>query len=100
LFIGLPRESKGCPSREDGSEDDHAPGALATTVRWRTDASGAHRYRGPPEQTQEKNMKAIMAIIVGASFFLAGCNTVEGVGKDVKAAGAKTQEEAAEHKKY
>ncbi len=46
-------------------------------------------------------MKAILAIIVGASFLmLGGCNTVEGMGKDVKAAGAKTQEEAAEHKKY
>ncbi|MGZ5047287.1 MAG: entericidin A/B family lipoprotein [Usitatibacter sp.] len=45
-------------------------------------------------------MKAIIAIIIGASFFLAGCNTVEGAGKDVSAAGAKTTQEAQEHKKY
>jgi predicted small secreted protein len=46
-------------------------------------------------------MKALIAAIVGASFLsLAGCNTVDGVGKDVKAAGAKTSEEAQEHKKY
>jgi predicted small secreted protein len=45
-------------------------------------------------------MKTILALIIGASFFLAGCNTVDGVGKDVKAAGAKTSEEAQEHKKY
>ena len=45
-------------------------------------------------------MKALIAIIVGMSFLLAGCNTVEGVGKDVKAVGQKTQDEAKEHKKY
>jgi predicted small secreted protein len=33
-------------------------------------------------------MKAIIAMIVGASFLmLGGCNTVEGAGKDVKASG-------------
>lgn len=46
-------------------------------------------------------MKAILAIVVGASFLmLSGCNTVEGMGKDVGAAGSKTAEEAREHKKY
>ncbi len=46
-------------------------------------------------------MKALIAMIVGASFLmLAGCNTVEGVGKDTKAAGQKVENEAAEHKKY
>jgi predicted small secreted protein len=51
--------------------------------------------------TENMTMKAIIAAIVGASFLLlGGCNTVEGVGKDVKAVGSKTQEEAAEHKKY
>ena len=46
-------------------------------------------------------MKALIAILVGASFLmLGGCNTVEGAGKDVKAAGAKVEGEAAEHKKY
>ena len=46
-------------------------------------------------------MKAFIAMVVGASFLmLGGCNTVEGAGKDVKAAGAKVEGEAAEHKKY
>lgn len=45
-------------------------------------------------------MKTILALIIGSSFLLAACNTVEGAGKDVKAAGEKTQQEAAEHKKY
>jgi len=46
-------------------------------------------------------MKALIAMIVGASFLmLGGCNTVEGAGKDVKAAGQKVEGEAAEHKKY
>ena len=46
-------------------------------------------------------MKALIAAIVGASFLmLGGCNTVEGVGKDVKAGGQKVENEAAEHKKY
>ncbi|HEX4333339.1 MAG TPA: entericidin A/B family lipoprotein [Usitatibacter sp.] len=47
-------------------------------------------------------MKALIAMIVGASFLLglAGCNTVEGAGKDVKAGGQKVENEAAEHKKY
>jgi len=31
---------------------------------------------------------------------LTGCNTVEGAGKDIKAAGAGVQEEAQEHKRY
>ena len=46
-------------------------------------------------------MKALIAAIVGASFLmLAGCNTVEGVGKDTKAAGQKVENEASEHKRY
>jgi predicted small secreted protein len=46
-------------------------------------------------------MKALIAAIVGASFLmLAGCNTVEGVGKDVKATGSKVEQEAKEHKRY
>jgi predicted small secreted protein len=46
-------------------------------------------------------MKALLAIIVGASFLmLGGCNTVEGAGKDVKAAGAKVEGEAKENKRY
>jgi predicted small secreted protein len=52
-------------------------------------------------QLENITMKAIIAAIVGASFLmLGGCNTVEGAGKDVKAAGQKVEGEAAEHKKY
>lgn len=46
-------------------------------------------------------MKALIAMFVGASFLLlGGCNTMEGAGKDVKAAGTKVESEAQEHKKY
>jgi predicted small secreted protein len=55
----------------------------------------------PPEGTsmEKMTMKALIAVIIGASFLIGGCNTVEGVGKDVKAAGDKVQDEAAEHRK-
>lgn len=45
-------------------------------------------------------MKALIAAIIGASFLLGACNTIEGVGKDVKAGGSKVEREAAEHKRY
>ncbi|HEX4780361.1 MAG TPA: entericidin A/B family lipoprotein [Usitatibacter sp.] len=45
-------------------------------------------------------MKALLAIMIGASFLLSACNTVEGAGKDVKAGGQKVENEAAEHKRY
>lgn len=47
-------------------------------------------------------MKAFIAAIIGASFLfgLAACNTVEGMGKDVRATGQKIEGEAAEHKRY
>jgi entericidin B len=45
-------------------------------------------------------MKALIALLVGASFLLGACNTIEGAGKDVKAAGGKVEGEAKEHKKY
>jgi len=45
-------------------------------------------------------MKALLAIMIGASFLLSACNTVEGAGKDVKAGGQKVENEAAEHKHY
>ena len=45
-------------------------------------------------------MKALVAAIIGASFLLGACNTMEGVGKDVKAGGQKVEGEAAEHKHY
>jgi len=45
-------------------------------------------------------MKALLALLVGASFLLGACNTIEGAGKDVKAAGSKVEGEAKEHKRY
>jgi predicted small secreted protein len=45
-------------------------------------------------------MKALLAVIIGASFLVAACNTVAGAGKDVQAVGAKTTQEAADHKTY
>ena len=45
-------------------------------------------------------MKAFIAMIVGFSFLLGACNTMEGAGKDVKAAGGKVEGEAKEHKGY
>jgi entericidin B len=47
-----------------------------------------------------QQMKALIAILFGASFLLAGCNTMEGIGKDVKAGGQKVESEAKEHKRY
>ena len=49
--------------------------------------------------------KKLIAILLALSFaspglLLTGCNTVGGVGKDVKAAGSEISEEAREHKKY
>jgi predicted small secreted protein len=38
--------------------------------------------------------------VAGAFATLAGCNTVQGAGKDVEKAGEKVQTEAAEHKHY
>ena len=47
-------------------------------------------------------MKQLIAALVGAAFLLGlgACNTIEGAGKDVKAAGAKVEGEAKEHKRY
>ena len=45
-------------------------------------------------------MKRLIAAILGASFFLAACNTMEGAGRDVEKAGGKIKGEAREHKKY
>jgi predicted small secreted protein len=49
-----------------------------------------------------KALKALIAMFAGASFLLAlgACNTMEGAGKDVKAAGGKVESEAKENKKY
>ncbi len=43
-------------------------------------------------------MKAMIALLVGASFLLGACNTMEGAGRDVQKAGSKVEKEAQEHK--
>ena len=50
----------------------------------------------------EATMKYLISLLVGASLMLGlgACNTVEGVGKDVKAGGQKVENEAQEHKRY
>ncbi len=47
-------------------------------------------------------MKKIAALfaLAGFAFALAGCNTIEGVGKDVKAGGEKVEKEAQKAKSY
>jgi predicted small secreted protein len=47
-------------------------------------------------------MKAIYAMVVGMFLMgaLSACNTMEGIGQDVKAAGGKVEGEAKEHKRY
>ena len=50
----------------------------------------------------EKTMKAIIAMVL-AGFglsMLAACNTMEGAGQDVKAAGQKVENSAEKHKSY
>ncbi|MEK0428259.1 MAG: hypothetical protein RL001_786 [Pseudomonadota bacterium] len=37
-------------------------------------------------------MKNILAILLIANFALAGCNTIQGIGKDVEKLGEKVQE--------
>ncbi len=37
-------------------------------------------------------MKKIIAILLTPSFALAGCNTIQGIGKDVEKLGEKVQE--------
>ena len=37
-------------------------------------------------------MKAMMAILLAAALFLAGCNTMKGLGQDIENAGEAIQE--------
>jgi predicted small secreted protein len=40
----------------------------------------------------------LTGLVIAASSFLSGCNTIEGAGKDVAKAGHEVSEEAKEHK--
>jgi len=46
-----------------------------------------------------KRLVVLMAILA-ATALAAGCNTIEGVGKDVKAAGSSVEKAAAKNKPY
>jgi predicted small secreted protein len=39
-------------------------------------------------------LKRLIAAIVGASFFLAACSTMEGFGRDVQSGGKKIEDKA------
>jgi entericidin A len=39
-------------------------------------------------------MKKLLGIVVAAAWLLAGCNTIEGMGKDISKAGDKIEEAA------
>jgi entericidin B len=47
-------------------------------------------------------MKRLIALVLAASFAVlaTGCNTMQGLGKDVERGGEKVQKEAIEHKSY
>jgi entericidin B len=45
-------------------------------------------------------MKKVIALILGAAFILAGCNTMAGVGEDTQAAGKKLENSAEKNKRY
>jgi predicted small secreted protein len=64
-------------------------------------ASSLHTLSRSRDAT-EKTMKAIVAMVL-AGFglsMLAACNTMEGAGQDVKAAGQKVENSADAHKHY
>jgi predicted small secreted protein len=43
---------------------------------------------------------SLVSAFIASTFALAGCNTVQGAGKDIERGGEKIQKEAAEAKKY
>ena len=47
-------------------------------------------------------MKRLIALLLAASFaaLATGCNTMQGLGRDVERGGEKIQKEAVENKKY
>lgn len=45
-------------------------------------------------------MKRLIAALIGASFLLAACNTMEGFGRDVEKGGQKIENSAEKNKSY
>jgi predicted small secreted protein len=59
------------------------------------------QFGSPEETNMNKTLAKIfltLVILTGASAVLSACNTTEGVGKDMSAAGHKISNEAEEHK--
>ena len=59
------------------------------------------QFGSPEETNMHKTLAKIfltLVILTGASAVLSACNTTEGVGKDMSAAGHKISNEAEEHK--
>ena len=59
------------------------------------------QFGSPEETNMNKTLAKILltlVILTGASAVLGACNTTEGVGKDMSAAGHKISNEADEHK--
>jgi predicted small secreted protein len=55
----------------------------------------AHDWRVATPYTEDETMKTLLIALLGAGVVLvAGCNTVEGAGKDVKATGAAVEKAA------
>jgi entericidin B len=58
----------------------------------------------PKKRTGVFVMKRLIALMLVLSYVvlagLAGCNTIQGAGKDVERGGEKIQKEAVEHKNY
>jgi predicted small secreted protein len=44
-------------------------------------------------------MKRLIAAVIGASFLLAACNTMEGFGRDLEKGGQKIEDKAADVKR-
>ncbi len=66
-------------------------------------ATGGPAFNFPRKgHNGDSTMKAFIAALIGAAYLfgVTGCNTIEGAGQDVKAAGAKVEGEAKEHKRY
>jgi predicted small secreted protein len=48
----------------------------------------------------KKLVLVLVALTIGSPLLLAGCNTMQGAGRDIEKAGSKIQNEATEHKHY
>ena len=46
-------------------------------------------------ELKERTMKVMMSLLIAATFVLAGCNTMHGMGHDVEKVGDKIQEKSA-----